>query len=145
MWNLMRLQKVDIQQPQPLSKKEQDQVNHFLDLRRQIHDGPTYAIIGNTSQIERYATFDAAQVDPFEGLPTYSNKYKKKKRTLPQLNTRSYGMLALKIYDERALISFGRARILPQGVVGDPENQTRPSRQRHEQIKEKTRRRDHQR
>lgn len=95
--DLMPLQKMDVKQPPPLSKKEQDQVNHFLAFRKEIHDGPTYAIIGNTSQIERYATFDAAQVDPFEGLPTYSNKYKKKQRTLPDLGGRSYGMLAIDV------------------------------------------------
>ena len=90
--NLRRSQKVTVQQPKPLSNTEQNQVNHFLALRRRIHDSPIYAVIGNTSQIERYASFRAAQIDPFEGLPTYSSIYKKKKRTVPQLDTRSYGM-----------------------------------------------------
>jgi hypothetical protein len=90
--NLKRSQSFTPDQPKPLSKVELDQVDHFLTFRRRIHDGPVYAIIGDTSQLERYGTFEARQFNPFHGLPTYSDIYAKKKRTLPQLNTISYGI-----------------------------------------------------
>ena len=89
--SLRRPQKVQIPKPKPLSSLEKSQVNHQLAFRGRIHDGPLYAVIGKTSDVEQYATFEAAQFDPFEGVPTYSNIYKKKQRTLPQLNTRTYG------------------------------------------------------
>ena len=38
-----------------------------------------------------------AGFDPFEGMPTYSEtKYKKAKRTLPDLTTRPYGKNPIK-------------------------------------------------
>ncbi|KAL8749477.1 MAG: hypothetical protein Q9199_007660 [Rusavskia elegans] len=81
--------------PAPLSKTEKAQVASFLALRSRIHEGPFYTILDNNARIGRSAkssstTAAAANFDPFEGMPTYSQKYIKKRRRLPKLSARPY-------------------------------------------------------
>ncbi|KAL8853669.1 MAG: hypothetical protein Q9221_001480 [Calogaya cf. arnoldii] len=77
--------------PAPLSATEKAQVSSFLSLRSRIHEGPFYTIIDNTSsRISKTSKPSAANFDPFEGMPSYSQKYIKKRRRLPKLSARPY-------------------------------------------------------
>lgn len=50
------------------------------------------ARIGKT---EGRANTSAARFDPFEGMPTYSQRYTRKRRKIPKLDTRPYSTLPL--------------------------------------------------
>ncbi|KAL8729621.1 MAG: hypothetical protein Q9181_004936 [Wetmoreana brouardii] len=76
--------------PPPLTKTEKAQVAAFRSLRARIHEGPFYTVLGDDGRIGKTAKTSAANFDPFEGMPTYSQKYVKKRRRLPKLSTRPY-------------------------------------------------------
>ena len=77
--------------PKPLSKTEKRQVQHFLAFRKRVHDGPHYTILDEEHQVGKPKRKAAAVFDPFEGMPTYTHRYIKRRRTLPKLDDRSYG------------------------------------------------------
>lgn len=77
--------------PKPLTKDERAQVARFRSLRDRIHEGPLYTVLGDNARVGKTTTPAAAQFDPFEGMPTYSQKYTKRRRKLPKLDTRPYG------------------------------------------------------
>ncbi|KAI9808477.1 MAG: hypothetical protein M1827_007230 [Pycnora praestabilis] len=83
--------------PKPLTKSERQQVTHYRALRARVHEGPLYTVLGDNVRIGKQGAPVAAQVDPFEGMPTYTMKYKKKKRKVPKLDTRPY---VLKFFPE---------------------------------------------
>lgn len=56
-----------------------------------MHDGPIYTILDTQSLRDEEGFPAVKQFNPFEGVERYSLKYKKLKRTLPNLRTRSYG------------------------------------------------------
>lgn len=56
-----------------------------------MHEGPLHTVLGDNVRVGKQGPTAAAQFDPFEGMPTYSMKYKKKRRRLPKLDTRPYG------------------------------------------------------
>ncbi|KAL8914991.1 MAG: hypothetical protein Q9171_000431 [Xanthocarpia ochracea] len=76
--------------PAPLSETEKAQVAAFRALRSRIHEGPFYTILDSNARVGKTAKSSAANFDPFEGMPTYSQKYIKKRRRLPKLNARPY-------------------------------------------------------
>ncbi|MCJ1474000.1 hypothetical protein MMC13_002656 [Lambiella insularis] len=79
--------------PKPLSKDERTQVARYRSLRDRIHEGPLYAVLGDNvriSKTENRANTAAAHFDPFEGMPTYSQRYQRKARKIPKLDTRPY-------------------------------------------------------
>ncbi|KAL8721232.1 MAG: hypothetical protein Q9225_002044 [Loekoesia sp. 1 TL-2023] len=77
--------------PAPLGNTEKAQVAAFRSLRARIHEGPFYTILDEDSRIGKRTTkSSAASFNPFEGMPTYSQKYMKKKRRLPKLSARPY-------------------------------------------------------
>ncbi|KAL8706692.1 MAG: hypothetical protein Q9201_000326 [Fulgogasparrea decipioides] len=76
--------------PTPLTKTEKAQVAAFRSLRARIHEGPFYTVLGDDARIGKTAKPSAANFDPFEGMPTYSQKYVKKRRRLPKLSARPY-------------------------------------------------------
>ncbi|KAI4274985.1 MAG: hypothetical protein LQ337_003549 [Flavoplaca oasis] len=78
--------------PAPLSATEKAQVASFLALRSRIHEGPFYTILDTNARVSKAKASSAATFDPFEGMPTYSQKYIKKRRRLPKLSTRPYGL-----------------------------------------------------
>ena len=49
-----------------------------------MHEGPLYTVLGDHYR-------GGNQADPFESMPTYTNKYRKKTRKIPKLDTRPYG------------------------------------------------------
>lgn len=77
--------------PTPLTKEERAHIARFRALRDRIHEGPLYTVLGDNARVGKSTTPAAAQYDPFEGMPTYSQKYTKRRRKLPKLDTRPYG------------------------------------------------------
>ncbi|KAL4807765.1 DNA-directed RNA polymerase III, subunit Rpc31 [Aspergillus unguis] len=83
--------KYAIPRPRPLSAREQAQVDIYRNLRERFHDGPYYSILGVSSGTG-YTANSKANFDPFNGMPSYSGKYQKKKRLVPKLSGRPYVM-----------------------------------------------------
>ncbi|KAI9866345.1 MAG: hypothetical protein M1813_001467 [Trichoglossum hirsutum] len=77
--------------PTPLTRPERLQVSLYRHLRDRIHEGPLYTVLGDSHRIGHKGASGAGQINPFEGVPTYSMRYMKKKRKLPRLDTRPYG------------------------------------------------------
>ncbi|CAF9910089.1 MAG: hypothetical protein HETSPECPRED_009603 [Heterodermia speciosa] len=77
-------------QPQPLTSQEKKQVAHFLTLRKCFHEGPYYTVLGANVRIGKASNKPAAVFDPFDGMPRYSQKYVKKPRKLPDLDSQSF-------------------------------------------------------
>lgn len=75
----------------PLSDEEIIQVGRFLTLRRNIREGPFYTVLGDNVRAGKSAVSSAAAFDPFQGMATYSQKYMKKRRRIPKLDSRQYG------------------------------------------------------
>ncbi|KAL3465858.1 DNA-directed RNA polymerase III, subunit Rpc31 [Aspergillus heterothallicus] len=82
--------KYAIPRARPISDREQVQVNLYRTLRERFHDGPYYSILGVSSGSNGYTASSKANFDPFNGMPSYSGKYQKKKRLVPKLQGRPY-------------------------------------------------------
>ncbi|RDW77235.1 hypothetical protein BP6252_05288 [Coleophoma cylindrospora] len=88
--------------PAPVTEKERKEIKHYKDLQDQIHQGPLYtqpskrdpnapAKTYSEDQFnERYGVKSKADVDPFTGVPTYTQKYEQKKRVIPELSGRPF-------------------------------------------------------
>ena len=79
----------------PLSTEEKIQVARFRALREEIHNGPLYTVLGDNVKVTKPGTkggFATPQFNAFESMQTYSQRYKQKKRRVPKLDTRSYGV-----------------------------------------------------
>ncbi|KAI9825081.1 MAG: hypothetical protein M1832_001401 [Thelocarpon impressellum] len=76
--------------PKPLSRYERLQVAHYRSLRDRVHEGPLYTILGDESRVTKPGAPTSTMIDPFEGMPTYAQKYRKKTRRMPRLDTRPY-------------------------------------------------------
>ncbi|KAF1814838.1 hypothetical protein P152DRAFT_367721, partial [Eremomyces bilateralis CBS 781.70] len=81
-----------VQRPIPPSARERTQIAHYRDIRDRIRDGPHYAILGETTQgVNEYIPQSVNTMsNPFEDMPTYAHSYKRVKRKIPKLDTRSY-------------------------------------------------------
>ncbi|KAL2018170.1 hypothetical protein VTK56DRAFT_1195 [Thermocarpiscus australiensis] len=94
----------DVPKAAPLSKKEEKQVSYFLLFREQCHDSPLYTqarawtqnfssagrAYGQEQLNKRYGQTTKATIDPFTAVPTYSHKFQKVPRTLPDLGSRPF-------------------------------------------------------
>ncbi|KAL1995172.1 hypothetical protein VTN49DRAFT_1359 [Thermomyces lanuginosus] len=80
----------DIPQADKLSPKEQDQVDRYRALRERFHEGPYYAVLSAATIAADNDSHERAQFDPFHGMPSYSSRYRKRKRTVPKLSGRDY-------------------------------------------------------
>ncbi|KAL8949576.1 MAG: hypothetical protein Q9222_004324 [Ikaeria aurantiellina] len=78
--------------PAPLTPAEKTQVAAFRAFRSRIHEGPYYTVLDHDARVGKTNSraAAAASFDPFEGMPTYSQKYVKKRRQLPKLDARPY-------------------------------------------------------
>ncbi len=85
------VQKYDPPPPRPLTRNERLEIAHLRSFRERMHEGPLYTVLGDNVRVGKQGSIASAQFDPFEGMPTYSMKYKKKRRRLPKLDTRPYG------------------------------------------------------
>jgi DNA-directed RNA polymerase III subunit RPC7 len=93
----------------PLRKVEIARIEHFRVLRKAHHDGPLYTVLDPSARVSKpsdlpgmrsfgYSTAQAAQnaaintkeVNPFDALPTFSQKYKKPRRPVPKLEDGGY-------------------------------------------------------
>ncbi len=75
-----------------MTRRERLQVARYRAFRDRVHEGPLYTVLSETKQAGK-------QADPFEGMPTYTQKYQKRTRRLPKLDTRPYGRFShLPIY-----------------------------------------------
>ncbi|KAI9793657.1 MAG: hypothetical protein M1816_007552 [Peltula sp. TS41687] len=90
---------VEQPKPTPLSRTERLQVGRYRAFRDRVHEGPLYTVLGDNHRVAKQGSShggsnnnSALLVDPFEGMPTYSQKYRKKTRRLPRLDTRPYVM-----------------------------------------------------
>ena len=70
--------------PIPLTRTERLHVARYRAFRDRVHEGPLYTVLGDHHRVGRRA-------DAFDGMPTYTQKYRKKIRRLPKLDTRPYG------------------------------------------------------
>ena len=86
-------QNADITKPAPLTREERMQIAKFRLFRDRIHEGPLYTVLGDDARVGKHQSWAAASSDPFEGMPTYSQKYARKRRRVPKLDTRPYGMI----------------------------------------------------
>ena len=80
--------------PKPLTQTEKAQVAAYRELKERIHKGPLYAVLRDDVRVNKQRGFRPSApivTDPFDGVETYSQRYREQKRTLPKLDTRSYG------------------------------------------------------
>ncbi|KAJ5177019.1 uncharacterized protein N7482_002896 [Penicillium canariense] len=68
-----------------LSPTEQSAVNHYRHLRERFHEGPYYSVLDTSSSSAKKGSVARANFDPFHGMPSYSGRYQKKRRTLPKV------------------------------------------------------------
>lgn len=77
----------------PPRHDEKIAVARYRALRERIHEGPLYTVLGDHSRVTKSrSTSSAVVLDPFQGMPTYGQKYKKQRRKIPRLDTRPYIM-----------------------------------------------------
>lgn len=97
-------QAYSVPQAAQLSRREDKQVSYFLLFREQVHDGPLYTqartrnmntnepgrVYGQDQINKRYGVKNQATVDPFLAMPTYSQRFTKQERSLPDLASRPF-------------------------------------------------------
>jgi DNA-directed RNA polymerase III subunit RPC7 len=84
-------QKYTVPFARKLSTVEQTQVDYYRHLRESYHDGPFYSVLDAASSSAKKGSAARANFDPFHGMPTYSGRYQRKRRTLPKIAGRDYG------------------------------------------------------
>jgi DNA-directed RNA polymerase III subunit RPC7 len=97
--NFSHNQKYTVPFARKLNLEEQVQVDYYRGLRERFHDGPFYSVLDASSSNARKGTAARANFDPFHGMPTYSGRYQKKRRTLPKLTGQSYCESLVEIRD----------------------------------------------
>jgi DNA-directed RNA polymerase III subunit RPC7 len=88
--NSIRPQKYTVPFARKLSPAEQTQVDYYRELRETFHEGPFYSVLDASSSNAKKGSAARANFDAFHGMPTYSGRYQKKRRTLPKITGRSY-------------------------------------------------------
>lgn len=87
--------------PWSITNAEKRSITHYRQLRDEIQNGPFYTILdqdsdGNVAKhipLQRKKRSATAPIDPFNSMPKWSQRYTKKRRVLPDLTARSYGMI----------------------------------------------------
>ena len=81
---------------EPPTAEEKRIVHHLRTLRARIHDGPFYTILGDNVRVVKTGRTRpqpppaAAHFDAFEGQPTWTQRYRRKRNTLPKLSSRPF-------------------------------------------------------
>lgn len=118
-------QKYTVPFARKLSPTEQTQVDYYRGLRESFHDGPYYSVLDASSSNAKKGSAARANFDPFHGMPTYSGRYQKKRRTLPKITGRSYGK-SQKIWQSyghsllTAHTSIFSPQVLPPRAMANP-------------------------
>lgn len=76
------------------TRVERNQIAHYRRLRNRMHEGPLYTVLGDNVRVHKPRGSSGAGFDPFEGMPTYTQKYRRQRRKLPKLDTRPYSELS---------------------------------------------------
>lgn len=84
-------QKYDVPKAEKLQPREQKEVDRYRALRERFHDGPYYAVLHDASTSAEKNSTLRAQFDPFHGMPSYTERYRKRKRNVPYVLSRKYG------------------------------------------------------
>lgn len=79
-----------IPESKPLAERERSEIAHLRRLRESIKNGPLYTVLGDNVRVGKSSKTATAAFNPFEGMPKYSQRYTKKKRMIPKLDTRPY-------------------------------------------------------
>ena len=93
--NLLFPQTYTVPFARKLSPAEQTQVDYYRELRESFHEGPYYSVLDASSSNAKKGSAARANFDAFHGMPAYSGRYQKKRRTLPKITGRSYCKLSL--------------------------------------------------
>ncbi|CZR65643.1 related to RPC31 DNA-directed RNA polymerase III, 31 KD subunit [Phialocephala subalpina] len=92
----------NLKRPAPLTKKERREINNYKNLIDQVHRGPLYTqptkrdpnapakTFGEDQFNRQYGTNRKADMDPFNGVETYSMRYAPKQRDLPKLSDQPF-------------------------------------------------------
>lgn len=81
---------IPLPKPRLASKTERAAVERYRAVRRRIHEGPLYTVLGDSVRVGKASAKRAAEFNPFEDMPTYTQKYKPPSRKLPKFDTRKY-------------------------------------------------------
>jgi hypothetical protein len=86
----------------PPTESEKQAIRFYRDLRDQIHHGPLYTkapprdpnnlpkVFGEDQENALFEIKGKTDIDPFVGVPTYTMKYDRKERVIPQLSGRPF-------------------------------------------------------
>ncbi|KAJ5626827.1 hypothetical protein N7528_004254 [Penicillium herquei] len=69
-----------------LSPKEQNEVDYYRHLRELYQEGPFYSVLNSASSSAKKGSAARVNFDPFTGMPSYSGRYQKKRRTIPRID-----------------------------------------------------------
>lgn len=83
-------QPYDTPTAEPLQARERSEVDRYRALRDRFQNGPYYAAVNAASTSAKKGTAERAEFDPFNGMPSYSSRYQKRKRTVPKISGREY-------------------------------------------------------
>ena len=79
--------------PRPLSKSEVSSARHYLSFRARSHASPYFATLDSASLTdEKGKVSKRAGFDPFNDQESYSKKFQKKVRTVPEMGGREYNL-----------------------------------------------------
>ncbi|KAK3063756.1 hypothetical protein LTS18_012995 [Coniosporium uncinatum] len=74
-------------------------VARFRSLRDRVRNGPLYTVLDENAKVHKKrksapatAIAKTSSFDPFTGMPTYTDRYVRKPRKLPNLHTRPYAL-----------------------------------------------------
>jgi DNA-directed RNA polymerase III subunit RPC7 len=100
------MQDYDVPKPPVLTRREEKQITYFRLHREQIHDSPLYAAARTRQKGPSYSTraygqedinrryradkTAKANVDPFLAIPSYSERFSRTERTLPDLGSHPF-------------------------------------------------------
>lgn len=97
------------------------EIAHFRCIRSAVHEGPYYSVLGDNARVDKARrTAAAANVNVFKGMPTWSQRYTKRRRMLPRMDARNHGRSGLRsdgdvMADEEGI----SVEVLPEGTVVD--------------------------
>jgi|SRR5579871_1768048 len=77
----------------PLTPKEKAQIAYFREFRAHCREGPYFTELRSNAKVSKSSDGQKAGAygfDGFEGLKTYTNKYRRKARAAPRVDTRPH-------------------------------------------------------
>lgn len=102
--------------PKPLTAFESDSVESYRHFRDQMRNGPLYTVLEPSAFTDEQGKVNKhSGEDPFESMPTYSARYKKAKRTLPDLSHLFYGEDSPE--NNFVSLTLGRSPLLPKRAM----------------------------